>query len=202
MKNIVLSNVINFLTNTDVSIVNNTENVVMSVLAGDITYQDGAVVALEHSPNDIWNYIIEDLKFDKVTVNLLENLKDSVEREDYISTSILKKEVLERWETLDEKYFWEMGRKYLFKLKQGIASSKLFKEYLPDVKKLENVWIESGFKEYKYVLESLLDLNKEVFSYNKETLYSDVNSYDGLDLYNHPYFSLELTLIYFKILHT
>jgi len=208
MKNQVLSNIIRFIDTFDVK---SNGNYIAEVLAGDVDLNDFFLDVAKDTPNTLWGKMLEDFKFDEVSEKLFENLSDALVREDYMSVSILRKEIINRWEQVDEEYIWEKGRHYLFNFKKGFPESNLFKHMSNDVKQIEHLWVTQRFEAYDYILEGLEKIKEDIEIYPREEIWKDIRGTTGTgietdaenirDIISHPYFTIDEVLNYFRILH-
>tara|TARA_R110000772_G_scaffold2410_2_gene8394 strand:- start:15025 stop:15663 length:639 start_codon:yes stop_codon:yes gene_type:complete len=182
MRELVLSNLIKFILEKDISgeIPSN-----VSVYDDSGNHYEAIVDPLEydwfddyiHENSGYWKWvdIRNTLKFDKITQHLLERFSDAIDREDYSSASVMRKEILNQWEFLNEKDFWEMGRVHLFHLKFGLKRFESVKYLFNDVRTLEEIWVNKGFEEYDYILKELNDIWDTIKRYTLTELNSKIN---------------------------
>lgn len=197
MKNIVLKNIVDFVTNVDVSVSN---DAFIHALMGEISVAESFISALDPCPSNQWIIIKDDMKLDSVTSMLLENFSDAVESEDYMAASIIKKEVLDRMENLDEDYLWNKGRSYIFNLKENSVNSDLCKDWSDTLKEIEHVWNTKKFDGHKYVLDTLIELQEDISGYDRETIHSDIRNFKNVIYTSHPYFSIYDAVNFFKLI--
>ncbi|HLS11599.1 MAG TPA: hypothetical protein VK050_05520 [Flavobacteriaceae bacterium] len=92
MKNTILSNLIDFAVYFEIQEVDH-EQAAFSRADEDIPCNSSWKIK-RIDPNLLWMTLLEDFKFDKTSIHLLENFSDALEREDYLAAKIMKQEIL------------------------------------------------------------------------------------------------------------
>lgn len=196
MKELVLSNIINFLSLYNIEEVNHFEQ---ALSESSILVSNDSMV--ENSKNLIWVDLSNSLKFDSISIHLLENISNSLENEDYMSVAKMKKEILNRWEFSTEENFWETGRSYLFDLKKGLSNSKVIRYLLESSKELENLWITEKFEKLDFIIKELEIININIMRHSRDEISNEIiTSLHDNTQYTHPLLSIESVISYFKIL--
>tara|TARA_R110000772_G_scaffold66676_4_gene148364 strand:- start:3969 stop:4565 length:597 start_codon:yes stop_codon:yes gene_type:complete len=193
MRELVLSNIIDFVTINDINEVNHVE---FAMSEGCNT---GDIIA-ENSKNLIWSDISREFKFDKISIHLLENFSNAVEGEDYMSASKMKKEILSRWECRTEDDFWEIGREYLFTLKQGLKKSKMLKYLFESVKELEHLWVTRKMGNLNFIVDELSVISDNISSNDREKISNEVILTIDYSATPHPLLTIENVVTFFKLL--
>ena len=193
MRELVLSNIIDFVTCNDI---NEVDHVTLA-LSEDYDYGD---MVMDNSKNLIWMGISTELKFDKISIHLLENFSNAVDGEDYMSASKMKKEILSRWECRTEDDFWEIGREYLFTLKQGLKKSKLLNYLLESVKELEHLWVTRKMDYLDYIVTELGIISENISSNDSEKMLNESILSDNESSTPHPLLIIENAVTFFTLL--
>lgn len=186
MRNEILSNIINYVTE------HNIHNV-----------DDSDIFNLEYSMNELndhlqWTDISKSLGFDKIGIYLLENFKNAIDNEDYISAKYMKEEISKHW-NINEELIWEKGREYLYDLRIGCENTS-FKYLLNDIKELEYIWINKKMEGIGTILPELEVIANDINHHsrnevNGEVLDSIINSN-----YTHPVLLIDIIVTFFKLI--
>jgi hypothetical protein len=198
MREQVLSNIINFVTNNDITEVDHLDHIMVDSC---LTVSDDVINT--NSMNLIWLNISKGLKLDNISIHLLENFSDAMDWEDYISASKMKIEILNRWGNLTEDDFWEMGRAYLFHLKEGFKESRVLRYLYESIKEVEHVWVSRKFKQLNFIIEELDVINCNVSSHSPQELWDEVvlTIEDDSNI-THPLLMIEDVIELFKLFKT
>lgn len=194
MKTKVLSNIIDFLTTNDINQVDHYDYAMQNE-----SINSGYMI--DDTPMDmIWVDIYRNLRFDEISLHLLENLNDALDSEDYMSAALMRIEILNRWECSSEDDFWEIGRTYLFDLKQGLEKSKILGYLLETVKELEHLWLTRKYKYLDYIIEELSIVSSNISNQCPDDIANETITFIENDMVKHPLLSIENTIVFFKLL--
>ena len=130
----ILENIIDYVSSNNITLINRESNQI------DLSGSEFAPMS-DLSSGLVWKEISEYLKIDNISKYLLENFKDAIENEDYISASYMKNEISKRL-TLDVSELNTMGIDLLVELKDGCSNSEYFNYLTDDVNDLLVNWGE------------------------------------------------------------
>lgn len=194
MKENVLSNIIDYVTENDVNM-----SLVDSIM--EESY-DSEYEFSTFNPSLLWDVLKIELNLDPISDHLLLNFKDAVESGNYMGASYMKKEILRHWD-IHEDDFWRIGRDILTELKNGCLNSDLLsEEYTPRVGELLHYWTNKRFDELEFITSKLEVISDEMnhFQPKDELSLEILNSIDFGSSISHPLLTIEKVVTYFKFL--
>ena len=158
---------------------------------------------IELDEDSVWFEISKDFKFDKISIHLLDNFSNVIDREDYLAAYAMKKELIRRWEYLDENYLWNTGRKYLKALRKGIPNST-FNHLINTVGEIEYMWKTRKFNAYVFVMNKLIGISDEINNYPIDCIKDEISDsiFASKKDYTHPLLIIDSVIDFFKIIET
>ena len=157
----ILENIINYVSNNNVILTDGSEREI------DLSGSEYSPMS-KLSSNLVWKEVSDYLKIDNISKYLLENFQDSIEKEDYISASYMKKEISKRL-SLNVSELDSIGVDLLVELKNGCSNSEFFNYLTNDVNDLLVNWGNT-----EYVLNGIKELREDLNRRNTTEVKSEI----------------------------
>lgn len=149
MKDLFLTNIIDYLISNDIKFDNVYDE------KNDINRKQFNSEIYYSLKDDLWTNMSSKLKFDDITLHLLNRFAHAVNAENYEFANTMKKEIHERWDITDEEIA-EVATSYLQNLQAGIDKSELLSHFSKDIQKIREMW-SNGKTEHIDTIVSELD---------------------------------------------
>jgi len=199
MKNIVMFNLIQFVIDNNIKEVDHhqafwDERHIKSLIRGSYPFE-------KPSQHLIWPKLINNLKLDKITIHLLENFSDAIEKEDFVVAAVMQREIYNGWKFgLTENELFEKGSEYISSLKKGISLSKFFHNLLDEVVEIELIWKQEGFSKINFVIDRLLKISNIIHSHEIDDFRLEVVDFMQNLKCSHPKLLIDDLIAYFNVL--
>ena len=201
MKTKVLSNILNFVTKS--GIVNDDFNESTSIFGeSDIEILSRPKIGIGYRSlpkGTIWDGISGKMKFDDISIHLLKNFSNTIDREDYISASVMKKDLIDRW-YIKEDDLIEIGRKYLNSLIRGLEKSKLLSYLYENSVELESIWVSEKLNKLDYIIDELDTIFINIANHPSDNIIKDAMEIIYDEEVDHPIIIIEEMINFFKLL--
>ena len=199
LRNTVIFNLIQFVKDNNIKEVDHhqaflDERHIKSLIKGTYPFE-------KPSQHLIWPELIKILKLDKITIHLLENFSDAIEKEEFEIAAVMQREIYYGSKyLLTENELFEKGSEYISTLKKGISLSKIFINLLDEVVEIELIWKKEGFSNINFVLDRLLKISNIIHNHEINDLRLEIVDFMQNLKCSHPKLLIDDLMAYFNVL--
>lgn len=188
LKNRLLHNIINFITENDIN------------PPANMTFNTGSEIIPPHG-SELWKFVISIFEFDKLTLYLINSLRDSVVNEDYLLSHNLKIEIEEYLE-LSEATVHAVGLKLINEFHCSTLHSDLLSDIVPNTIECGIVWNAEGISELPSINAKVDQLRKHIYTFNSQEIGDEAVDFI-IDIgCSHPVLLIDKLQLYFSLLST
>ena len=143
-----------------------------------------------------WYLISENFNFSPLLCSLFTAFNDSIRKEHYSNSHILKSEIENLFE-VDENYLFKKGEELLDEFETGCQEYDMFNQFTSD---LRRDWEENKLRHSRIITNHLEEVSKYSYSCDVEVIKIELFDSIPFDKIRHPYFVLNAADMFFRFI--